>query len=202
MGCRRVRLNHDAFERLVVGSWLNQSALLAPALTAASAARSFEQPGPRCPRFLDRPSRLHSPRVDPIANPDTSGIVPLSSPVTRHALGCSWQTVLYSRHTGHIESRQVLDDFGGHKHTGSELRGAGRGSPSFIRRCPSLPRMTCKGGMPSSDFPCFAICRASFPGSAPCARLGGRCRFPGSTSMNSGILLRAALAAPSSQQHR
>ncbi len=70
-----------------------------------------------------------------------------------------------------------------------------RVTPSLIRRCPSLPRMSCKGGIPSSEFPCLAICRASLPGSAPCARLGGRCRLPGSTSMNSGILLRVALAA-------
>jgi hypothetical protein len=71
-----------------------------------------------------------------------------------------------------------------------------RVTPSLIRRCPSLPRMTYKGGIPSSDFPCLAIYRASFPGSAPCARLGGRCRLPGSTSMNSGILSRLALAVP------
>jgi len=62
-----------------------------------------------------------------------------------------------------------------------------RVTPSLIRKCPSLPRTSCNGGIPSSEFPCLAIWRASLPGSAPCGRDGGKCSSPGSTSMNSAI---------------
>jgi hypothetical protein len=44
----------------------------------------------------------------------------------------------------------------------------------LIRKCPSFPRMSSSGGMPSSELPCMLICRASLPGSAPCRRLGGK----------------------------
>jgi len=71
-----------------------------------------------------------------------------------------------------------------------------RVTPSLIRRYPSFPRTTCKGGMPSSESPYLEICLASLPGSAPCRRLGGRCKSPGSTSMNSGMQQPVALGRP------
>src|SRR5436190_23706247 len=62
-----------------------------------------------------------------------------------------------------------------------------RVTPSLMHKCPSFPRTTCSGGIPASESPCLASCRASLKGSAPCGRLGGRCSSPGSTSMNSDI---------------
>jgi hypothetical protein len=49
-----------------------------------------------------------------------------------------------------------------------------RVTPSLIRRNPPIPRITCNGGIPSSELPYCAICRASFAGSAPWDRLGGK----------------------------
>ena len=60
-------------------------------------------------------------------------------------------------------------------------------------QCPSLPRISSSGGMPSSELPYLLICWASLPGSTPCRRLGGKYSSPGSTSRNSGIRLLAGL---------
>jgi hypothetical protein len=79
---------------------LNGSALLAPASTGAGACAQLRAVArPRCPRFHDRPSRPNVPQVDPSATSDTCGMVPPSSRITRHALGVSWQMVIYCRHT-------------------------------------------------------------------------------------------------------
>src|SRR2546430_12699515 len=50
----------------------------------------------------------------------------------------------------------------------------------------ALP-ISCNAGIPTNELPNFEICRASFAGSAPCDREGGKYSSPGSTARNSDI---------------
>jgi hypothetical protein len=60
-----------------------------------------------------------------------------------------------------------------------------RVTPSTNSRMPSEPSYTSKGGIPTTDVPCWAICRWSLYGSAPADREAGNRNSAGSTSRRS-----------------
>ncbi len=143
---------------------------------------------PRYPKSLGPPSRQHWQQAGRTA---TLGIAEITRP--RRALiqivgDCSWQGLLHFGNSRYIKLGQVLNDFGEYKCSRTKLRGASsRVTPSLIRIWPPFPRTTCNGGIPSSEIPNFAICRASFSASAPCGRLGGKCNSPGLTAISSDM---------------
>jgi hypothetical protein len=76
----------------------------------------------------------------------------------------------HARHTGYIESRQVLDDFRGHKHTWAELRGAGH--TVVNPKMSILATDDLQGRHPIERPPVFGNLAGKLPGVSPVREAG------------------------------